>query len=254
MSSLKRGYQYNFSKNSVAMYDVSGRERKAKTMVAIFKDYIQKPLKGSQLLNVGGSAGIIDNYLSKYFYSVISVDIDEHAINKAKEKFQKSNLEFKVGDAMNLQYPDNTFDVVVCSQVYEHVPSSEKMMDEIYRVLIPGGICYFAASNRLMWNEPHYNLPLLSVIPRPFAHLYVKWAKKSTHYHELHFTYWGLKKLVNRFSVEDYTKKVIDNPLKFHVDYMVPPGTLKARIARIISRRFFWLSPGYLWILEKPAK
>ena len=150
----------------------------------------------------------------------------------------------KVGDAYNLHYSDNSFDVVVCSQVYEHVPSAEKMMEEIFRVLVPGGVCYFAGSNRFMWNEPHYNLPLLSAIPRPLAHLYIRLAKKADHYHELHYSYWGLKKLVKPFLVHDYTRAIIYNPHKYHVEYM----------ARLIASKLPWLSPGYIWLLEKPGK
>jgi 2-polyprenyl-3-methyl-5-hydroxy-6-metoxy-1,4-benzoquinol methylase len=236
------------------MHDVVGRERKARTMVSILEDFIQKPLKELCLLNVGGSAGIIDNYLADYFKSVISIDIDELAIKQAKEIFSKENLDYQQGDAVNLQFEDNSFDVVVCSQVYEHVPSAEKMMAEISRVLVPGGICYFAASNRIMWNEPHYNLPLLSVIPRRLAHIYIRWAKKADYYHELHYSYWGLKKLVKSFYLHDYTEKVLHDPVKFGIDYMVKPGSAKATIAKIISSKFVWFSPGYIWLLEKPSK
>ena len=251
---MNRGYQYNFSSSPAGMYDAVGRERKAKTMVSILEDYLRKPLNELCLLNVGGSAGVIDNYLASYFKSVVSVDIDAPAIEQAKKEFQKDNLKFEIGDALNLRFGDNSFDVVVCSQVYEHVPSAEKMMEEIFRVLVPGGVCYFAGSNRFMWNEPHYNLPLLSAIPRPLAHLYVRLAKKADHYHELHYSYWGLKKLVKPFLVHDYTKTIIYNPQKYHIEYMVKPGSKKAAIARLISSMLPWLSPGYIWLLEKPNK
>ncbi|MCU7959065.1 MAG: class I SAM-dependent methyltransferase [gamma proteobacterium symbiont of Bathyaustriella thionipta] len=132
---MKREYQFDFSSNPAGQYDILGRERKAKTMVAVLEDCIKKPLKELCLLNVGGSSGIIDNYLADYFRSVVSIDIDESAIEKAIRKFQKNNIDFKVGDALDLEFSDNMFDVVICSQVYEHVPSAEKMMDEIFRVL-----------------------------------------------------------------------------------------------------------------------
>jgi 2-polyprenyl-3-methyl-5-hydroxy-6-metoxy-1,4-benzoquinol methylase len=234
------------------MYAVAGRERKAKTIIAVLEQYAQEPLAALCLLNIGGSVGIIDNYLADHFSLVVSIDIDESAIDQARSKFQKSNLTFEFGDAMGLQYADNTFDVVICSQVYEHVPSPEKMMDEIFRVIVPGGVCYFAASNRLRWNEPHYNLPLLSVIPRPLAHFYIRLAGKANHYHELHYSYWGLKHLVRRFHIHDFTKAVICDPPKYHVDYMLKPGSAKSAIARWISTRLPWLSPGYIWLLEKP--
>ncbi len=249
---MNRGYQYNFSSHPAGRYDVLGRERKAKTMVVVLEDHIQGSLKDLNLLNVGGSAGMIDNFLADSFRSVVSMDIDKSAIERARGEFQKDNLNFQVGDALNLQFSDNSFDAVICSQVYEHVPNPQKMLDEIFRVLRPGGICYFAATNRLIWNEPHYNLPLLSVIPRPLAHRYVRFMKKASQYHELHYTYWGLKKLVQRFIVHDITLKLIENPLKYHIDYMVPPGSMKATIAKLIAKNFIWLTPGYIWLLQKP--
>ena len=252
---LKRDYQYNFSITTISelMYDIPSRERKAKTMVAVLEDFIKKPLNSCRLLNVGGSAGIIDNYLADHFLSVIGVDIDEPAITYARKNFAKPNLEFQVGDALDLPFQDNTFDVVICSQVYEHVPDAHKMMNEIFRVLAPSGVCYFAASNRLMWNEPHYNLPLLSVLPRPLAHIYVRLMGKADHYHELHYSYWGLRNLVKLFVVHDYTPKMISDPQKYSIEYMIAPGSIKASIAGFISKYVSWMSPSYIWLLEKPV-
>lgn len=221
-------------------------------MVAVLTDYFPGPLNEMHVLSVGSSAGIIDDYLADHFHSVVGIDIDEPAIEHARKKFQKANLSFQVGDALNLEFPDNSFEVVICSQVYEHVPNPQKMLDELFRVLVPGGVCYFAAGNRLMWNEPHYNLPLLSVVPRPVANFYVRLAKKAGDYHELHYTYWGLRKLVRRFVLHDYTLKTICSPLKYHTDYMVQPGSIKAAIAKLIAGNLLWLSPGYIWLLEKP--
>lgn len=42
-------------------------------------------------------------------------------------------------DITDIQYPDNTFNVIYCSHVLEHVPDDKKAMREFYRVLKPGG-------------------------------------------------------------------------------------------------------------------
>ena len=152
---------------------------------------------------------------------------------------------------MNLQYIDETFDVVIATQIYEHVPDAQTMIKEIHRVLKPGGACYFAAGNRLMWNEPHYNLPLLSVVPRPMANLYLRLSGKGNYYYEKHLSYWGLKKLTRSFTIHDYTKALIDNPAKFGVEYMIRPESAKARVASVLARYFMWIVPGYIWILGK---
>ena len=164
----------------------------------------------------------------------------------------QDNLEFRVGDAMQIDASNGSFDLVVCSQVYEHVPDAKKMMNEIFRVLKPGGYCYFAASNRLMWNEPHYNLPLLSVIPRVFAHWYIRLSGKAKFYHELHYSYWGLRRLVKAFEILDYTRETIFSPERYKTDYMLKPGTRKHRLAKFLAHYFIWLVPGYIWMLKKP--
>jgi len=248
---MERGYQHNFSQKTGAMYDVTAREKKAQTMVSVLKDYYQSHLKELRVLDVGASTGIIDNYLADFFISVVGLDIDQQAIEHARRTHIKPNLAFRIGDALNLEFPDNSFDVVICSQVYEHVPDPYKMMYEIFRVLSPGGVCYFAAGNRFNLNEAHYNLPLLSVIPRPLAHIYIRLTGKADHYYELHYTYWQLKRLVSHFKIHDYTRKIIFDPVSYHAEYMIQPGTGKSSIAKFISSNLMWLCPSYVWILEK---
>ncbi|MEA1889460.1 MAG: hypothetical protein U9N50_06750, partial [Pseudomonadota bacterium] len=67
-------------------------------------------------------------------------------------------------------------------------------------------------------------------------------------------SYWGLRRLAARFDIIDYTDKVINDPEKFDVAYMLDPGSRKHRIAQLIVERFYWLCPGYLWLLKKPVK
>jgi 2-polyprenyl-3-methyl-5-hydroxy-6-metoxy-1,4-benzoquinol methylase len=153
---------------------------------------------------------------------------------------------------MALEFQAESFDIVICTHIYEHVPDSQKLLNGIYRVLKPGGICYFAAGNRLSYMEPHYKLPFLSILPRPLAHQYMKITGKGSHYHEKHLTLSGLKSLVHSFTVYDYTKKVIDDPLLFKAEYMLTPKSTKHKLAKFIVHYAYWLCPTYIWILEKP--
>jgi ubiquinone/menaquinone biosynthesis C-methylase UbiE len=155
---------------------------------------------------------------------------------------------------MSLDFPDNSFDVVICSQIYEHVPDAGQMMEQIFRVLKPEGVCYFAAGNRLSIEEHHYNLPFLSVIPRPLGHLYLRLTGKGKYYYEKHLSYWGLKWLVKQFEIIDYTTKVINDPEKFDVAYMLEPDSTKQKVSQFIVKRLYWLCPGYIWLLKKPAR
>jgi hypothetical protein len=126
-------------------------------------------------------------------------------------------------------------------------------MGEIYRVLKPDGCCYFAAGNRLNIMEPHYRLPFLSVMPRLLAHWYMRMAGKGTHYYEKHLSYWGLRRLVSSFAINDYSCRMIRQPRQYAIDYMLPPGSLKHKLASMVCQYAVWLLPGYVWILKKPA-
>jgi 2-polyprenyl-3-methyl-5-hydroxy-6-metoxy-1,4-benzoquinol methylase len=250
---MERGYQLDFARNNPGVFDREGRGRKAVTMVAVLSDFLVQPLAGLRLLDVGGSAGIIDAVLAEHFADVVSLDIDAPAVTHAAASFQAPNLHFIVGDAQRLAFPESSFDVVVCSHVYEHVPDANVLMREVHRVLKPGGVCYFAAGNRLAWNEPHYNLPLLSVVPRWLAHRYIRWMGKATHYHEQHQSLPGLRRLVRDFECRDYTRRIAADPARYAASYLLPPGSLKTRLALAVLRFAPWLCPSFIWLLRKPV-
>ena len=248
---MLRKYQYNYSSRESSVYNRESRLLKARTMVAVLQDSLAAPLANLSLLDVGASTGIIDHHLAEHFGKVTGIDIDEPAISFAQNTCKRDNLSFMAGDALNLKFADESFDVVICAHVYEHVVNPVRMLAEIHRVLKPHGVCYFAAGNRLMFNEPHYNLPLLSLLPRSLAHIYIRLAGKGSHYHEQHLSYWGLRHLVSKFKIFDYTLKTVKTPRQFGLDYLIRPGSTKQKLALFILRYLPWASPGYVWILEK---
>jgi ubiquinone/menaquinone biosynthesis C-methylase UbiE len=250
--SLQRGYQYHFSEIlPEAMYNRKGREKKAKTMIAILRDYLGKDLNFLSLLDIGCSTGIITSYLANHFGQVVGIDIDDPAIHYARKHFKKDNLKFEKNESDKMQFSRNTFDVVICAHIYEHVPDADQLMQETYRVLKANGVCYFAAGNRVRLMEPHYQLPFLSIIPRPLAHAYIRLAGRSKFYYEKHLSYWGLKKLVRHFEIIDYTRHLIEQPNSFGTDYMIQANSNKARLARFITKYAYWLCPTYVWLLRK---
>jgi ubiquinone/menaquinone biosynthesis C-methylase UbiE len=245
-------YQRRYSTTGKSLYDVEARERKARTMVAVLDEACSKPLPALDLLDVGGSTGIMGHYLAGHFKSVASIDIDDIAVAHARRTYRDENLHFLIADALSLPFANERFDVVACVQVYEHVADARAMFEEIYRVLKPGGVCYLAANNRIRLMEPHYRLPLLSILPRWCAHRYLRLAGRGNTYYERHTTYWGLKSLARRFERVDCTRKVAASPERYHVDYMMKPRSVKALMARAVVAAFPWASPAYIWILRRP--
>ncbi len=249
-------YQDGFSNTHPEMFDSRGRRIKAEKILAVLEDHFGGRLSGLTLLDVGSSSGIVDGVLAERVAFVAGVDIDVPAVKYAR-RIGAPNLFFAVQDGMRLGFADSTFDVVVCAQVYEHVPDYRLLVSEIWRVLKPGGVCYFGASNRLRLIEPHYRLPLLSVIPKMLAHVYIRLSHRADRYYENHLTFWGLKKLVRRFKVEDYTLAVIADPVRFRAVDIVKPGSWSQRLALAVLGLFFWLCPSYIWLLikaEEPSK
>ncbi|HEY8569017.1 class I SAM-dependent methyltransferase [Microbulbifer sp.] len=83
---------------------------------------------------------------------IFAVDLSQRDIATARgraEPFSESSqssgrLLFSVSDALQLPFADNFFDVVICSEVLEHIEDYEGVLAEITRVLKPAGI--FAAT------------------------------------------------------------------------------------------------------------
>jgi len=59
--------------------------------------------------------------------------------------------ELIIGDAEDLPYPNDTFDIVYTMGVIHHTPKMEKAVEEIYRVLKPGGKVWCAVYNKNSW-------------------------------------------------------------------------------------------------------
>lgn len=247
-----RNYQRDFASSHPAMYDPAGRERKANTMVAVLRDALGERLATSRCLTVGCSTGVLDSFVAPHVGHLVGIDIDEAAVAHARACHATANLTFRLGDAMALDFAEASFDVVLCSQVYEHVPDPARMMREIHRVLAPGGVCYFAATNKLCIVEQHYFLPFLSMLPRPLADGYLQLAGKGRHYYERHLTYWGLKRLTAAFDAIDYTSRLIGEPDRFRTRYMVGDHGIKPALLRAWVRAAYWVFPGYVWVLRKP--
>ena len=142
--------------------------------------------------------------------------------------------------------------MITCSQIYEHVPSDKKLMEEILRLLKPGGICYFAAVNRFKIIEPHYQLPFLSFLPKKAANIYIRIFTKYDLYYENLKSLRNLKKLVSDFEIVDYTLEVIKNPSRYFADNMLKEKTIKYYIYNLIAKILYFMIPTYIWILKKP--
>lgn len=191
------------------------RLRIAKQIIGVLKVHLGST-KEFNCLDIGCSSGVITNYLSNYFKKIIGIDVDKPAILMAQKKYKQSNLKFYEMDGENLNFDNETFDVVTCNQVYNFVNNPQKLMNEIYRVLKKGGVCLFSARSKYAIIEPQYNLPFLSWLPSKLAVRYFALFNKGVRYFGKNYmSYFQLKSLVSKFKIHEYTLDVLKNPDKF---------------------------------------
>lgn len=173
------------------------------------------------------------------------MEYDEIAL-RAADSFARERVQFLRGDAMSLPLADNTVDVIICAQVYEHVPDDERLFMEINRVLAPGGLVFFSGPNWLFPIEPHYALPLLHWLPRPLADVYLRLAGRGDHYYEHLRHVWGLRNLMRSFTIQDVTIATLEQFYLSSGHWRILLNTPRAVWKALLP--FF---PTFNWILHK---
>lgn len=100
-------------------------------------------------LNLGTGEGDYDRMIAGYTRSLIACDVNQEDIDHARALNRGVlNLQYEVDDALNLSHPADTFDLLVSCEVIEHVGRPERMVQEIARVLRPGGFAIMTFPSR----------------------------------------------------------------------------------------------------------
>lgn len=97
---------------------------------------------GLSLLDVGCGPGTITVEFADRLAPgrVVGLDASAEVIARASAEFARPTLEFTVGDAYAMPFPDNTFDVVHAHQTLQHVADPVAVLREMRRVARPGGV------------------------------------------------------------------------------------------------------------------
>jgi ubiquinone/menaquinone biosynthesis C-methylase UbiE len=104
-----------------------------------------KRVKGRRVLDIASGEGYGTHALSKAAKSVIGVDISPEAIEHARKKY---GLDFRLGSADSIPIASSSVGVVVSFETIEHVPVVAKFVDEVFRVLEPGGVFIVSTPNK----------------------------------------------------------------------------------------------------------
>lgn len=97
-----------------------------------------------KLLDVGCNVGIFVKLANEYGLNAIGVDIDQYAVKFGRGKFR---VDLRCQNIRETRFDQNEFDVVVLSHTLEHIPKPIKLLEEINRILKPGGILVIETPN-----------------------------------------------------------------------------------------------------------
>lgn len=109
--------------------------------------------KGRAVLEVGCGAGVDLARFGRGGAVVTGVDLAPSAIQLAAANFSQQGLtgELRVADGERLPFKDGTFDLAFAHGVVQYTAEPQRMVDEIRRVLKPGGEAIFQVYNRISW-------------------------------------------------------------------------------------------------------
>ncbi len=112
-------------------------------------DRVAAEFPGGRLLEVGCSMGNDTIQFARRGMQVVGVDLTDAAINLIRQRFALygQSGEFQVADAEHLPFPDNSFDAVYSFGVLHHTPDTAGAIEEVRRVLKPGGKAYIMLYN-----------------------------------------------------------------------------------------------------------
>jgi len=121
-------------------------DKQVKVYEQAYNISIQKILKflnqDSEVLDIACGTGIVSLGLAKYVKQIIAIDLSEKMIKVAKNKtIEKkiTNIEFKVADAYQLNYPENSFDIILLFNTLHIVQEPVSVLNKIYNLLKPSG-------------------------------------------------------------------------------------------------------------------
>jgi 2-polyprenyl-6-hydroxyphenyl methylase/3-demethylubiquinone-9 3-methyltransferase len=213
-------------------YATESQSQKTRERFSALRDIVLRVLhnrRGSvptlEVLDVGCGAGTLSLLWADAGHRVHGLDVNEPLLSLAKQRAEREgrSIEFMLGSATQLPWPDDSMDVCMVPELLEHVAEWQTCLREFVRILRPGGVLLLTTSNKLCPVQQEFNLPLYSWYPRPLKRYFERLAVTSrpdlanfAKYPAVHwFSYYGLRDYLkeygfdcmDRFDVVDTSKK-----------------------------------------------
>lgn len=113
---------------------------------------------GKKVIDIACGEGYGTAILAERASEIVGMDIDEGAVHRASEKYQKENLKYQIGNITSIPAEDHSVDVVVSFETIEHVSQKlqAQFLNECGRVLKEDGILIMSTPNKEVYSD-RYN-------------------------------------------------------------------------------------------------
>lgn len=144
--------------------------------------------QGKSVLEVGCGPGNDSSMFARYGAMMTCLDLSPRNIYAARNRFKALKLagQFTNGDAENLPFEDNSFDFVYSHGVLHHTPNTDKTIQEIYRVLKPGGqalIFLYHKNSIYYWlNTVTLGRIMLTLLRFGWFEKFIRWLSKRQNF------------------------------------------------------------------------
>jgi len=143
-----------FNELASRWWDPEGDFKPLHQMNPVRMNYIDQraPLAGKRCLDIGCGGGILSEGMAERGATVTGIDLADAALAVARLHLNESGLEnvryLEISaDALADDEPDS-FDIVTCLEVLEHVPDPALLINACARLVKPGGDIFFSTINR----------------------------------------------------------------------------------------------------------
>src|SRR5579864_1835110 len=130
----------------------------------------EMPELGARVIELGCGPGFYSRKLSQRYpnLEVTGVDRSERQLSWARQRAAASsvrNCSFERVNVLSLPFADGSFDALIASRMFTILPEQQRAVDEMFRVLKPGGRCFVAEPRDAMWASiPLFSMWLLASV------------------------------------------------------------------------------------------
>lgn len=139
------------------------------------------PRPGQRVLDVACGSGSVALVAARRYCEVTGIDYVPELIERAELRASAAGLDadFRVGDAQNLPFPDDSFDVVCSVFGVQFAPDQQQAANELLRVCRSGGTIGLATPVPMGWTGDYFSVQSQYVPPPPGVKPASRWGTKE---------------------------------------------------------------------------